>query len=129
VKKPAALKISEADVGRACDSLMDQMGYLVERYEQRRASKICAGLPDRRYIRPTLERVWVELKAPGGKLTYSQYRWLLSELISGGMATVINNAEQLAHLASLMNADERHAARLYCRCLLEECWARGERPS
>ena len=59
----------EADVGRQCDELADAIGWTVERYEQGRATHICEGLPDRRYVyRPRGLRVWVELKKPTGKL-------------------------------------------------------------
>jgi hypothetical protein len=119
----------EQDVALACDSLATQLGWAVDRLEQRRASKIVRGIPDRRYHRPG-QRIWVELKAPGGKLTATQHAWLLSELDAGAMATVIDDEAQLQHLFTLLarrSSSLESSARDYCRELVRLCWLRGPR--
>jgi hypothetical protein len=126
--------ISEDDVGDAVDELADLMGFRVERYEQRRASMICEGLPDRRYVhRAKALVVWVELKKPGGKLTAEQRDWLLDELNAGGLATVIDDVAQFAHLCRMLTRGNSSillaAARDQCRAWVDLIWQRGERPN
>lgn len=120
---------TEADVGAACDALAAACGWDVQRYEQRRATRITEGLPDRRLVRPG-QRVWVELKAPGGKLTTAQHAWLLSELEAGALATVIESPDQLARLLALLarrSAPLEASARDLCRSWVDLCWRRGPR--
>lgn len=129
---------TESDVAAACDALAVACGWTVERYEQRRATKICEGLPDRRYVRflalrtetREAQRVWVELKRPGGKLTCEQHRWLESENAAGGMACVVDDVAQLADLfrtlarrSSVTDAE----ARRRCRELVSLTARRGWR--
>jgi hypothetical protein len=125
---PASI-ITEAEVGHLCDELGEELGWEVQRYEQRRATRIQEGLPDRRYVRGG-QRVWVELKRPGGKLTTDQYVWLMSELDAGGMATCIEDVHQLARLFELLarrSSSLESEARRVCRQWVELCWQRGPR--
>lgn len=122
-------RATETDVARLCDELAATLGYRVERYEQRRASRICEGLPDRRYVRGN-RRVWVELKRPGGKLTEAQHHWLVSELAAGGVATVIDDVPQLATVFRALARSDYMAqqnAVVYCRDLLDLVARRGWR--
>jgi hypothetical protein len=97
MKAPKLPRLTEKHVGLMCDSVATQMGWVVERYEQSRASHITEGLPDRRYVHRTLRcRVWVELKAPDGKLTEAQHQWLVTELLNDGAATVVASPDGLA---------------------------------
>jgi hypothetical protein len=123
---------TESVIGAQVDELAHVMGWDVERYEQRRATMITEGLPDRRYVhRGKAARLWVELKRPGGKLTEHQHAWLLAELDAGALATVIDDVQQFAHLARLLSrggSSLMHAEALaYCRQLVDLCWRRGPR--
>ena len=101
---PRKLKVTEKMIGQACDHLAATLGWAVDRYEQGRATRIAEGLPDRRYWHlPRRARVWVELKRPGGKLTEAQHQWILSELEAGGLATVIEDAQQLSKLLGILS--------------------------
>lgn len=108
--------LTEAQVASACDGLAEAMGWTVERYEQRRASRICEGLPDRRYVhRGRSLRVWVELKAPGGKMTLAQHVWLIAEIDTGAHAICVDSVHVLEHLFRLLSRDAgRGAALHYC---------------
>jgi hypothetical protein len=119
----------ENAVGDACDALAVQLGYRVENYSDTRRVRTCPGLPDRRYVKRGV-RLWVELKAPGGKMTDDQLRFLLSELDANGMATVIDDDvtlrklfQQLGRSSSIVEAQ----VRVQCRELVELCAKRGLR--
>ena len=122
---------TETVVAAQVDELAEAMGWEVQRYEQRRASMIHEGLPDRRYVhRAKGLRVWVELKRPGGKLTTAQHAWLTAELEAGALATVIEDVAQFAALAKTLGrgASTMHAAALdLCRGWVGLCWIRGPR--
>jgi hypothetical protein len=122
---------TETVVAAQVDELAAAMGWEVQRYEQRRASTIHEGLPDRRYVhRAKGLRVWVELKRPGGKLTVNQHRWLLDELEAGALATVIEDVAQFAALTKCLGrgASTMHAAAHdLCRGWVGLCWLRGPR--
>ena len=107
---------TESDVANACDTMAVALGWTVERYEQRRASRICEGLPDRRYVhRGRGLRVWVELKKPGGKLTLDQHRWLIAEQQCNAHAICADSVLVLQHLFQLLSRDAgRGAALHYC---------------
>lgn len=124
--------VQEKEVAAQCDRLAVDLGYTVERYEQRRASKICEGLPDRRYhkrIGGNGYRIWVELKAPGGKMTEDQCAWLEAENDAMGMATVIDDVATLARIFGLLRPPIGEAAcRRECAQLIELCAKRGLRP-
>jgi hypothetical protein len=125
----ANVSVSEKAVGQQCDDLATRLGWTVDRLEQRRATTIVRGLPDRRYHRPG-QRIWIELKKPGGRLTADQHAWLLSELDAGALATVIDDVHQLArlfHLLARRSSSLESAAREYCRDLVQLCWRRGPR--
>lgn len=107
--------MSESDVARACDSLAAALGWTVERYEQGRRTRITEGLPDRRYVHPRGLRIWVELKAPNGKLTATQHAWLLAEQQAGAHALAVDSEHVLRHLLQLLSRDAgRGAALHYC---------------
>jgi hypothetical protein len=123
-------KITESVVAARCDDLAAQMGWVVERYEQTRATRIKEGLPDRRYVKKGVACVWVELKKPGGKMTENQYHWLLDELSGGGLATVIDDPVTLASVlkeAGNPSSIVRSVLRDRCRALVELCAKRGWR--
>lgn len=124
---------TETAVAAQVDALALALGWEVERYEQRRATMIAEGLPDRRYVhRGKQLRVWVELKRPGGKLTTGQYAWLSAELDAGALATVIEDVEQFAALCKILGrgATMMHsAAHDRCRAWVGLCWLRGPRDS
>lgn len=121
--------MTEADIAAACDSLADQLGWSVERYEQRRASRICQGLPDRRYVqRARGHRVWVELKAPAGKLTAAQHGWLSAELAAGGLAVAVDSPDILRRLFGILSRDMgRGEAHRVCREVTDIVARRGYR--
>jgi hypothetical protein len=122
--------VTEAEVGALCDSLATKTGWVVERYEQRRASKICAGIADRRYVKRGIGAIWIELKAPDGKLTEAQYEWCVAELHSGGLATVVDDVQTLAPLlcdAGRLSSMVRSSLRQRCLELLNLCAKRGWR--
>lgn len=108
--------LAERDVAKACDELAEKCGWTVERYEQRRVSRICEGLPDRRYVhRGRSLRVWVELKPPGGKMTLAQHTWLIAEIDTGAHAICVDSVHVLEHLFRLLSRDAgRGAALQYC---------------
>ncbi len=119
--------MTEADVARECDALAIACGWRVERYEQRRASRITRGLPDRRYVKPGLV-LWIELKAPKGKLTAEQHGWLLAELAAGGLATVVDGSEPFRRLLWLLGRSmAKPEATRFCRELIDLTVARGYR--
>jgi hypothetical protein len=122
---------TETVVAAQVDELAEAMGWEVQRYEQRRASMIHEGLPDRRYVhRAKGLRVWVELKRPGGKLTTEQHRWLLDELEAGALATVIEDVEQFAALCRTLGRGSsimHSTAHDLCRAWVGLCWLRGPR--
>lgn len=81
----SVLTLNERDVARACDSLIEQLGGQIVRLEQRRASHIALGLPDRRY-RYRGVAFWFELKAENGRLMWDQYQFLRAEYDCGSVA-------------------------------------------
>lgn len=128
-RQPNRMVVTEAMVGAACDQLAATLGWAVDRYEQGRATRITEGLPDRRYWHlPRRCRVWVELKRPKGKLTEKQHQWLLSELEAGGLATVIEDVQQLSKLFSILSRPMGfNDAKSLCHDWLHLCAQRGWR--
>lgn len=132
--KPSKDLPGRVDTENAVASLVDglalAMGWTVERYEQRRRTNVCEGLPDRRYVGPNGLRVWVELKRPGGKLTQAQYRWLDAELRAGGFALPVDDPEVLkAFVTRWRKVFGARDAADYCRQVLELTARRGFRAS
>lgn len=122
--------MTESDVTNACDSVATACGWQVHRYEQRRATRIAEGLPDRRYVKAGRFVLWAELKAPKGKLTAEQHAWLLAELDAGGLATCIDDAAQLLALFKTLGRGGSIAkaqAATTCRELVELAAMRGFR--
>ena len=121
------MSLTESDIASACDAIARSLGWRVEVYSDTRAVRTTPGLPDRRYVRAA-RRVWVELKAPGGKLTEEQHAFLLSELDANAHATVIDSEAQLLRLfRDLATLGGRGVALDYCRSLVEQTAARGYR--
>lgn len=119
---------TEKAVAGLCDDFAAQLGWTVDRFEQTRATRICIGLPDRRYHGPNGWRIWVELKRPGGKLTEAQYRWLLAELDAGALAIVVDDVAVLAEVRRRWRQLYGQADALaYCRQVLELTKQRGWR--
>jgi hypothetical protein len=119
---------SEKAVASMCDDFATQAGWTVDRFEQTRASRICLGLPDRRYHGPRGWRVWVELKQPGGKLTPEQHAWLLAELEAGALALPVDDvAVLIAVHARWRKLYGQADALAYCREVLALVAARGWR--
>lgn len=127
----ADAKATEAEVGLLCDDLAVECGWTGERYEQRRNTKICRGLPDRRYVhRGRRQRIWVELKRPGGKLTADQHAWLCAELDADGYATCVDDVEQLLKLFRMFSTSrvaQHQMVHAYCCELVRLTAARGFR--
>lgn len=77
------------------DRAAEMMGFVVKRLEQRRASKIALGLPDRLYLHPVRRvAVWAELKSETGKPSPKQraFHELLrdsGQLVVCGTANVV----------------------------------------
>ena len=121
---------SELDVANQCDAMAVTMGWHVERYDQRRASGIHKGLPDRRYTKDTIRcRVWIDHKAPAEKMSREQARWMEVELQSGGHAAPIDSVESLVALLRIFNGSSTGDswARTRCTELYKLCVARGFR--
>lgn len=93
----------EADIEKACDRLAESYGYRVIRFSQRRASRISAGVPDRRY-QGARGALWFEVKMDDGKLTNEQHTFLVAELKAGSLATCGGVRELGAVLSALVTA-------------------------
>jgi len=125
---PFPVGLTEKAVAGLCDDFARQAGWTVDRFEQRRASRICLGLPDRRYSGPRGWRVWVELKKPGGKLTPEQYAWMVAEIEAGALALPVDDVAVLVTVHRKWGALYGQADALaYCRQTLELTKARGWR--
>ena len=102
---------SELDVANQCDAMAVTMGWLIERYDQRRASGIHKGLPDRRYTKlAKAARVWVDHKAPGEKMSAEQADWMFAELVANGHAAPIDSMESFVALLRMYDGSSTGAA-------------------
>jgi hypothetical protein len=123
----------EHEVGSMCDMMAELLGWTVEKYEETRGGRrLHRGLPDRRYVKPGVSAIWVELKATGGKLRVEQYPWLMAELDSGGLAVVIDDEATLVPLlkdAASTSSMVRSSLRAQCRGIIELTSKRGLRTS
>lgn len=122
--------MTEDDVVAACDALAAGCRWEVCDYSDKRRVRTTPGLPDRRYVKPGRYVLWVEAKAPKGKLTAEQHAWLLAELDAGGLATCIDDAAQLLALFKTLGRGgsiAKSQAATTCRALVELCAARGFR--
>lgn len=114
-----------------CDDFIARSGdgSSVVRLSQRRASMVTRGISDRRYrIGGGIGGVafWYEVKAADGKLTPSQHRFLLDELLCGGPAacgTLEDLQQYVTALRSTAPADRRQRA-IDLGIRLVETWAR-----
>lgn len=119
--------MTEDDVTAECDQLARAAGWRVESYVDKRRVRTHPGLPDRRYVKPG-KRLWVELKAPKGKLTAEQHGWLLAELAAGGFATVVDGSEPFRRILGLLARDGGRAeAMRVCEELVQLTAMRGYR--
>lgn len=75
----------EKIVERECDAALAALGFDVTRFSQPRRTMQTEGIPDR-YIRSRRFgiRLWVEYKAPGGRVSVEQRAWHHMELASDG---------------------------------------------
>jgi hypothetical protein len=125
------LPLGEGQVGQQCDRIATLMGWEVERYEQRRASRIHEGLPDRRYVhRAKGLTLWVELKGMerSSKLSVGQHQWLADELNAGQLATCIDSPPAFQRLLNGMTGTYARAEGLrICRELLQIVALKGFR--
>lgn len=120
--------MTESDIAAACDALAVALGYSPEKYEQRRASRIHEGLPDRRYVHRRGARVWVELKAPTGKLTAAQHAWLRGEWAVGSHAACVDSPDVLRRILVALGRDAgRGEALRICQEVTELVARRGYR--
>jgi hypothetical protein len=123
--------LTEAVVARQCDELVAKLGGDIVRLEQRRASHVHLGLPDRRYRLAINGRhaLWYELKSPKGQLSRAQYAFLTAERQCGVLASCGTRDELLRITRALAEAGVAAAA---CVCDAQiAAWAakgfRGER--
>jgi hypothetical protein len=123
--------VTEADVCNACDALARTARWEVESYSDTRRVRTHPGLPDRRYVQRSRGYVlWVELKAPAGKLTQDQHVWLTDELRAGGLATVVDDPAILHKLLNLLartSSLSRAECARTCSELVSLCAQRGYR--
>lgn len=111
---------SEAAV---CDQLAKTLGYKVIRLEQRRASKIHIGTPDRRFIGK--RAVFFEYKFGRDRLSAEQYTFLKAELDAGALASCGGLGELRDLFAAISRSDA--AARNCCLQQIERMAAKGMR--
>ena len=114
----------ESEVERACDRLAEQCGYRVVRTSQRRASRVSAGIPDRRYQGPR-GALWFEVKPADGKLSPTQFAFLIAELEAGCLASC-GGALELRELLAVLVRDPKGALAV-CRKHVQFWAARGFR--
>ncbi len=94
---------SEAEETRRCDDLASALGYEVARLEQRRASRLKLGLPDRYYRhRARGVTIWWESKRASGKLTREQHEFLVGELEAGRNLAACGTATEFRAVLELV---------------------------
>jgi len=86
----------EKRVDRAVMAYLQMRHWHVTRLQQTRASKITPGVPDLYIMRPGHGAYWVELKAPGGRLSRYQEAWHLMARAAGVRVLVVTSAAELA---------------------------------
>ena len=109
---------------KQCDDLARAMGYRVVNLEQRRASRITQGVPDRRYVGKVA--FFFELKFGADRLTREQYGFLTRELDAGAIASCGGFAE-LHDLFRALATPSLVPARNLCRRQVEAMRAKGFR--
>lgn len=87
-----------------CDELAATMGYRVIKLEQRRASKIHLGTPDRRFQGGRC-CFWFEYKFGRDKLSREQHTFLRAELDGGALASCGGLAELIALLSAISRSN------------------------
>jgi hypothetical protein len=107
------------------------MGWIVQRQEQRRASRIVEGLPDRAFVHRA-KRLVLDIEYKGSerssKLSDAQYVWLRDRLESGRLATCIDHPDAFQRLLNALRGPYAHTDGLrICRELLDVVAAKGRR--
>jgi hypothetical protein len=90
---------AEKDTYAACLETLRALGWHVSRFQQARASKQTAGVPDLYAMHPRLRRaLWIELKAPDGRRSPAQAAWHQIAEESGVLVVTVHSAGDLANL-------------------------------
>lgn len=111
--------MTEKDVERLCDELVEQHAGRVVRYSQPRATKQSRGIADREYF-VLGARIRYEVKASDGKLSKDQLELLTAEHSTGGIAAC-GGLEELRHLLVSLRHSQDEARRL--GWLFVQLWA------
>lgn len=118
---------SEAAEEALCDDFIARSGEQsgVVRLSQRRASMVTRGVSDRRY-RVSGVAFWYEVKAEDGRLTPSQARFLLDELLCGAPAAcgTLEDLQQFVTALRGADANDRRQLAVDLGIRLVERWAR-----
>lgn len=105
--KPAALRLTEADVALACVQHLQAHGWRVHRltadsyngHRHKRHEKTDPGTPDYLALRPNVNgycaAFYLEVKRPNGKLRESQKRWIDHAAIFGFEVCVADSFESM----------------------------------
>lgn len=118
--------LSEKEVERLCDDLVEKHQGRVVRYSQSRATRQTEGIADREYFVFGL-KLRFELKREDGKLSLEQLALLTLEYDAGGLVCC-GGLDELRHMLVTMRASKDEARRL--GWLFVQLWkARGLRRS
>jgi hypothetical protein len=88
------LEPDEDEVGHAFDLACEASGWHVTRTSQKRRSRVTPGMPDR-FVAHPVHRLyaWVELKAPGGRLSAAQTEWIAAVRSAGCPVLVVDDVQ------------------------------------
>lgn len=96
VKPPRTRQHPEKAIEADLITALRRMGFRVTKTSQPRASMVTPGIPDLYAVHPAWGlRVWVEVKAPGGKVSHAQAVWHEGERAAGGTVLVIRSVGEL----------------------------------
>ena len=115
-----------AEIGHACDQLVSHMQGSITHFEQRRASHLPLGIPDREY-RIFRQTIAFEIKSPKDKLTRAQYDLLESKKLSGQIASC-GGLDELIHLLPVVRGRALRDAQELGWLFVKLWAARGFRP-
>lgn len=77
-------------------TLLRALGFHVSRFQQTRASRQTIGVPDLWIGHPGWQLSgWLELKAPGGRLSPAQRAWHATAHASGARVAVVHDRDEL----------------------------------
>ncbi len=124
-KNAAIEELTEKQVAAQVDAFAHALGYKIIRMEQRRASKIHLGTPDRRYQGPRA-CFFFEIKRPSGRLTREQSQFLQDELEGGALASC-GGLKEFRELTADLMAPTQVGARNACLAHLRAWRDRGYR--